>query len=272
MTNDYGRRVTIMALAICLSACSSGPLKWNQSQQPAPVDDHANLAKPRASSYRVLIVPSGAIRTTYISDKTSTLGGVIGSMIVGPIAGAFGGLVGSTAGSTAAANAEENASQHIDSSDVTRAIEPIALPQFFARTLSDRLSQCGMQSTVYPITLNPGNPDWSTNPLVIPQDLMRTAEPYRFIIEANVLGIQVRDALSDTTLEGNAYARVYETQSLKQIGRYASKTGSSGSVTLDQYNGKSEEQNPELQTAAKDVARYLAGGMANDMCAIMKRF
>lgn len=272
MTNDYGRCITVLALAICLSACSSGPLKWNQSQQPAPVEDHANLPKPRVSAYRVLIVPSGAIRTTYISDKTSTLGGLLGSMIVGPIAGAIGGLVGSTAGSTAASNAEENASQHIDSSDVARAIEPIALPQYFASTLSDRLGQCGIQSTVYPTTLNPDNPDWSSKGLVIPQDLMRSAEPYRFIIEANILGVQVRDALSDTTLEGNAYARVYETRSLRQIGRYTSKTGSSGSVTLDQYDGKTEAQNPELQRAARNVAQYLAGGIANDMCAIMRRF
>ena len=265
-------RLTGLAIALLLSACSSGPLKWNQASQPAAVQDNTNLPKARQSSYTVLIVPSGAVKTSYISDKTSTVGGFLGSMVVGPIAGAVGGLAGSTAGSSAASTAEENASRNIDSSDIARAVAPAQLPQTFANQLSEKLAQCGIRAEVSPTLLNPDTADWPKKHLVLPAELHRDAESSRFIVEAGVTGLQVRAALKDTTLEGDAYVRVYETKTLKQIGRYTYKTGSSGSVTLTAYSAKDARKTSELQTASRQVAQYLAGGIANDMCAIMARF
>ena len=260
-----------LAMGLNLNACSSGPLKWNQANKPAAVVDNEAIPKPKQKVFTVLIVPSGAIKTNYISDKTSTAGGILGSMVVGPIAGAVGSLVASTAGSTAAASAEENASRNIDSSDIAQAIAPRQLPQYFVGTLGDKLAQCGIGAVIYPTLLNPANPDWSTTHLTLPSDFMRDAEPHRFFVEANILGIQLRGGLKDDTMEGDAYARVYETRSLRQIGRYAYKTGSSGSVTLHAYSNKNPKKTIELQKAATQVAQYLAGGIANDMCTIMAR-
>lgn len=271
MTARRVRPLISLAIGICLISCSSGPLKWNQTAQPAPVVGSEGIPRAKPASFKVLIVPSGAIRTNYISDKTATAGGVLGSMVVGPLAGAIGGLIGSTAGSTAAASAEEEASRNIDSSDIGQAITPVNLPRYFAMTLGEKLQQCGIQTVVHPSVLNTDKPDWSTAHLVLPSDFMSDARPYRFFVEANVLGIQVRAALKDTTMEGNAFARVYETRSLRQIGRYAYKTGSSGSVTLNAYGNKGSSKNVELQKASQQVVRYLAGGIATDMCAIMAR-
>lgn len=261
----------ILTIGLSLCACSSGPLKWNQTAQPAPVVDNNPSPQIKQSAFAVLIVPGGAIRTNYISDKAGTAGGILGSMVVGPLAGAIGGLVGSTAGSTAASSAEEEASRNIDSSDITQAITPIDLPRYFAMTLGEKLNQCGVKTAIYPAMLNANQPDWWTAHLILPPDFVRDAEPYRFFIQANVLGLQVRSALKDNTMEGNAYARVYETRSLRQVGRYAYKTGSSGSVTLNAYTSKDSAKNAELQKASQQVARYLAGGIATDMCAIMRR-
>lgn len=260
-----------LAIVIAIGGCSSGPLKWNQSTPAAVVDNDA-LPKPRESKYSVLIVPSGAIKTRYISDKTSTAAGVIGTMVVGPIAGAVGGLVGSTASSTAASSAEEKASAHLDSSDVVEALRPVQLPQYFASSLADKLGQCGIRTTIYPTLLNPDNPDWSTTHLVLPPGFIDDAAPNRFFIEAGMVGIQIRDSLTDTTMEGNAYARVYETRSRRQIGRYSDKTGSSGSVTLKAYGKGNDTATVEMQQASKQVARYLASGIAKDMCDIMRRY
>lgn len=259
-------------LGLSLTACSSGPFKWNQSGQSAAVQDNPDLPKPKAVAYTVLIAPSGAIRTQYISDRTATAAGVVGSMVVGPIAGAIGGLVGSTASSTAASSAEEKASRNIDSSDIAQAVAPMQLQSIFAGALADKLNLCGIRAVVHPTLLNPDKPDWSTTHLVLPPQFMRDAEPHRFFVETGVLGLQVRAALTDTTMEGNAYARVYETQSLKQIGRYAKKTGSSGSITLNNYGAGTPQETAELQRSAKLVAQHLASGIASDMCAIMRRF
>lgn len=267
------RPSTLLLLAIVISVigCSSGPLKWNQTAAPVAVVDNAALPKPRPSSFTVLIIPSGAIQTRYISDKTSTAGGLLGSMVVGPVAGVVGGLIGSTAGSTAASSAEENASKQIDSSDIAQAIGPMQLPRYFAASLSERLNQCGIRTVVHTALLNPDNPDWATTHLVLPSGLRDALPPYRFFVEAGVIGIQVRAALKDTTMEGDAYARVYESQSLRQIGRYGYKTGSSGSVTLSTYGSNDNAKNAELQKASRQVTDYLAGGIANDMCAIMTK-
>lgn len=259
-------------LGLSLTACSSGPFKWNQSGQSAAVQDNPDLPKPKAVAYTVLIAPSGAIRTQYISDRTATAAGVVGSMVVGPIAGAIGGLVGSTASSTAASSAEEKASRNIDSSDIAQAVAPMQLQSIFSGALADKLNLCGIRAVVHPTLLNPDKPDWSTTHLVLPPQFMRDAEPHRFFVETGVLGLQVRAALTDTTMEGNAYARVYETQSLKQIGRYAKKTGSSGSITLNNYGAGTPQETAELQRSAKLVAQHLASGIASDMCAIMRRF
>ena len=259
-------------LGLSLTACSSGPFKWNQSGQSAAVQDNPDLPKPKAVAYTVLIAPSGAIRTQYISDRTATAAGVVGSMVVGPIAGAIGGLVGSTASSTAASSAEEKASRNIDSSDIAQAVAPMQLQSIFSGALADKLNLCGIRAVVHPTLLNPDKTDWSTTHLVLPPQFMRDAEPHRFFVETGVLGLQVRAALTDTTMEGNAYARVYETQSLKQIGRYAKKTGSSGSITLNNFGAGTPQETAELQRSAKLVAQHLASGIASDMCAIMRRF
>ena len=272
MTQPLIKPLLALAIGLCLSACSSGPFKWNQSGQAAAVQENPELPKTKASAFAVLIVPSGAIRTQYISDKTATAAGAVSSLVVGPITGAIGGLVGSTAGSTVASSAEENASKQIDSSDIAQAVTPIQLQAFFASTLANKLTQCGIRTSTYPTLLNPDKADWSTTHLVLPPDFMKDAEPYRFFVEAGVLGLQVRAALTDTTMEGNAYARVYETRSLKQIGRYVQKTGSSGSVTLKAYGADTPQSTAELQRSAKLVAQHLAGGIAHDMCAIMRKF
>lgn len=267
------KTLSVLAISIFLVACSSGPFKWNQSTQPAAVQENPNLPQPKASAFTVLVVPSGAIRTQYISDKTATAAGVLGSMVVGPIAGAIGGLVGSTASSAAASSAEEKASSTVDSSDVVQAVAPIQLQQFFASTLAKKLNRCGIQTAIHPALLNGDKSNWQTTHLVLPPDFQREASPYRFFVESGMVGLQVRAALADTTIEGNAYARVYETQTLRQIGRYASKTGSSGSVTLDAYGSKdTPEKVSELQKASQQVAQYLASDIATDMCTIMRRF
>ena len=272
MNWHIGTFLLFVATGLSLCACSSGPLKWNQTTQPAPVVDNNPVPQKKSSAFAVLIVPSGAIRTHYISDKASTAGGILGSMVVGPIAGAIGGLLGSTAGSAAASSAEEEASRnHIDSSDIAQAIAPIDLPRFFATTIGEKLNQCGIRTAIYPAILNPNQANWSTAHLGLSPDFTREAEPYRFFIQTNVLELQVRSALKDNTLEGNAYARVYETRSLRQIGRYTYKTGSIGSVTLNDYASKGAAKKVELQNASQQVARYLAGGIATDMCAIMSR-
>ena len=272
MPVTYRTLLPLLAISLCLSGCSSGPLKWNQSSQPAAVQDNADLPKPRQSTFTVLIVPSGATRVSYISDKSSTAGGILGSMVVGPLAGAVGSLVGSTAGSTAASSAEENASRNIDSSEIAHAIEPIQLPRYFANALAEKLQQCGIRTAIHPSVLNPETADWPKTHLVLPADFLSDATTHRFFVEAGVTGIQIRAALKDTTMEGDAYARVYETRSLRQIGRYSYKTGSSGSVTLNAYGNKANAQTLELQKAGRQVAHYLAGGIANDMCAIMRKF
>lgn len=265
------RYLLLIAVGSGAVACTSGPFKWNQSGRPAAVVDNAHLPQPANASFTVLIVPSGAIRTQYISDRTSTAGGLLGSMVVGPIAGAIGGLVGSTAGSTAAASAEEEASKKLDSSDISQALAPIDLPHDFARILGEKLNQCGIRTVISPSVLSPDRHDWSSTHLMLSETFRQELAPYRFFVQANVLGLQVRAALKDTTMEGDAYARVYETRSLRQIGRYAYKTGSTGSVTLNAYSGADSTKKAELQQASQQVARYLAGGIANDMCAIMTR-
>lgn len=260
MMRSSGILLLTLTMGLHLTACSSGPLKWNQANKPAPVVENEAIPKAKPATFSILIVPSGAIKTNYISDKTSTAGGILDSMVVA-----------STAGSSAAASAEEQASRNIDSSDITQAIAPIPLPQYFAGALLDRLAQCGIRAVIYPSLLNPTNADWSTTHLKLPSDFMRDAEAHRFFVEANLIGLQVRAGLKDSTLEGDAYARVYETRSLRQIGRYAYKTGSSGSVTLHAYSNRDAGKNIELQKAATQVAQYLAGGIARDMCAVMAR-
>lgn len=272
MSRNYRPLIPLLAMVIGLSACTSGPLKWNQASQPAAVQDDTSLPKARQSTYTVLIVPSGATRVNYISDKTAAAGGFLGSMVVGPIAGAVGGLIGSTAGSAAASSAEEKASRNVDSSDIAQAIEPVDLPRRFAASLAEKLQQCGIRTAIHPAILNREQADWPKSHLVLPADFITEASPYRFFVEAGVTGIQVRAALKDTTMEGDAYARVYETRTLRQIGRYAYKTGSSGSVTLNAYSNKTSTKTVELQRSSEQVAQYLAGGIAKDMCAIMTRF
>lgn len=256
-----------------LCGCTSGALKWNQSgTPPAAVTESGKTLTPRQSAFTVLIVPSGATKTAYISDKTSTIGGFLGSAVVGPVAGIVGSLAASTAGSNAAASAEEAASQKIDASDLQKAVAGAQLSTYFAESLSAKLNQCGLRSSVYDTTLDPQKMDWTTTHLSLPGGFDTTLTPYRFFVQAGVTGLQVRSGIKDDTLQGDAYTRVYETQSLRQIGRYAYKTGGSGSVTLNHYSNKDSSKDNELQQAAKQVADYLAGGVAADMCTVMKRF
>ncbi len=260
------------ALVLALSGCMSGPLKINQSGKSAEVVDESAAQPIQQLPYQVLIIPSGAVKTSYISDKTSTIGGFLGSMVVGPVAGVVGGLAGSTAGSAAASHAEESASKNVDSQDVAQAIAPVNLPAYFAQKLAVQLKACGINSGIYPETLEPTKTNWNDSHLTLPSGFRERAEPYRFFIQAGVTGIKLRSGLVDDTLEGDAFVRVYETRSLKQIGRYAYNSGSTGSITLHHYSKTSPQQAAELAQASKGVTQYLVSGIATDMCAIMKRF
>ena len=262
------------AIALCsiLSGCVSGPFKINQSGKAADVIDE-NAAQPiRQVPYQVLIIPSGAVKTSYISDKTSTIGGFLGSMVVGPVAGVVGGLAGSTAGSAAASHAEESASKNIDSQDVAQAIAPVNLPVYFAQKLAIQLKTCGINSAVYPETLEPTKVNWTETHLALPAGFRERAAPYRFFMQVGVTNVKLRSGLKDDTLEGDAFVRVYESSSLKQIGRYAYSSGTTGSVTLQHYSKTSPQQASELAQASKSVTQYLVSGIATDMCAIMKKF
>lgn len=266
------KRFQTIALCVLVSGCVSGPFKINQSGKTADVVDDRPQQPTRKAAYQVLIIPSGAVETTYISDKTSTIGGFIGSMVVGPVAGVVGGLAGSTAGSTAAANVEEAASKNVDSKNLAQAIRPVNLPVYFAQKLADQLKNCGIDSTVYPEVLEPTQNNWGETHLNLPAHFNQDAAPYRFFLQAGVTKIKLRSGIKDDTLEGAAFVRVYETRSLKQIGRYSYNSGTTGSVTLNHYSKTSPQQATELAQASKTVTQYLVSGIATDMCTIMKKF
>ena len=267
---------TPLLVSLMLTACVSGPFKINQSGKSAEVVDSRPLpaAKqtPQGSRYQVLIIPSGAVKTSYVSDKTSTVGGFLGSMVIGPVAGVVGSLAGSTAGGAAASSAEEAASKNIDSNDVTQAIAPVNLPVYLAQQLIEQLKTCGIEAALYPEIVEPTQINWTESHLNLPASFNQSVLPYRFFMQAGVTNIKLRSGLKDDTLEGSAFVRVYESRSLKQIGRYAYKTGTTGSVTLNHYSSKSPEQSAELAQSSKSVTHYLASGIATDMCAIMKKF
>ena len=263
----------LLTVALCsiLSGCVSGPFKINQSGQSADVIDETTAQPIRQLPYQVLIIPSGAVKTSYISDKTSTIGGFLGSIVVGPVAGVVGGLAGSTAGSAAASHAEETASKNVDSQDVAQAIAPVNLPVYFAQKLALQLKTCGITSAIYPETLESTRINWTESHLALPAGFRERAAPYRFFMQVGVTNVKLRSGLKDDTLEGDAFVRVYESRSLKQIGRYAYSSGTTGSVTLRHYS-KSPQQASELAQASKSVTQYLVSGIATDMCAIMKKF
>ena len=265
-------RLVSVILSILITGCVSGPFKINQSGKAAQVVDDRPQQTVKPTNYQVLIIPSGAVETAYISDKTSTIGGVIGSMVVGPVAGLVGSLAGSTAGSAAASNAEESASKNIDSKDIAQAISAVNLPVYLSQKLADQLKKCGIESAIYPETLDPQSIKWTQSHLVLPSSFKESAAPYRFFLQAGVVNMKLRSGLKDDTLEGAAYVRVYETHSLKQIGRYRYNSGTTGSVTLHHYSKTSPQQTNELAQAAKAVTQYLVSGIATDMCTIMKRF
>ncbi|WVH09685.1 MAG: hypothetical protein EoVTN8_1135 [Fluviibacter phosphoraccumulans EoVTN8] len=264
----------LIGLTLCttLSACVSGPFKINQSGKAADVVDGTATEPVRQAPYQVLIIPSGAVKTSYISDKTSTIGGFLGSLVVGPVAGVIGGLAGSTAGSAAASHAEETASKNVNSQDVAQATAPVNLLVYFAQKLAIQLKTCGINTALYPETLEPTKVNWNETHLTLPPDFKDSAAPYRFFMQAGVTAIKLRSVLKDDTLKGDAFVRVYESRSLKQIGRYAYSSSTTGSVTLHHYSKISPQQVSELAQASKAVSQYLVSGIATDMCAIMKKF
>ena len=266
------RRLLALALCILVTGCVSGPFKINQSGKAAQVVDDRPQKPVRPANYQVLIIPSGAVETAYISDKTSTIGGFIGSMVVGPVAGVMGSLAGSTAGSAAASSAEESASKNVGSQDIAQAIEAVNLPVYLSQKLADQLKKCGIESAIYPETLDPQSIKWTQSHLVLPGGFKESAAPYRFFLQAGVVNMKLRSGLKDDTLEGAAFVRVYETRSLKQIGRYSYNSGTTGSVTLNHYSKTSPKQATELAQASKAVTQYLVSGIATDMCTIMKTF
>jgi hypothetical protein len=69
-----------IAIIFVVSACVSGPFKINQSGKPADVVDDRPQRPVRQATYQVLVIPSGAVETSYISDKTSTIGGFISTL------------------------------------------------------------------------------------------------------------------------------------------------------------------------------------------------
>lgn len=263
-------------ISFMLTACVSGPFKVNQSGKSAEVVDSRPLPvanqTTKPASYQVLIIPSGAIKTSYISDKTSTVGGFLGSMVVGPVAGIVGSLAGSTAGGAAASSAEEAASKNIDSKDIAQAIAPVNLTVYLSEQLIEQLKSCGIEAVLYPETFEPTQANWTESHLTLPASFRQSVMPYRFFMQAGVTNIKLRSGLKDDTLEGAAFVRVYETQRFKQIGRYTYSTGTTGSITLNHYNKKTAEQTTELAQSSKAVTHYLASGIGTDMCAIMKKF
>ena len=264
--------MTSLLVSLMLTACVSGPFKINQSGKSADVVDARPQQAIKPASYQVLIIPSGAVKTSYVSDKTSTVGGFLGSIVVGPVAGVVGSLVGSTAGGAAASSAEEAASKNIDSQDVSQAIAPVNLPVYLSERLITQLKSCGIEAALYPETLEPTQINWTESHLNLPASFRESVLPYRFFMQAGVTNITLRSGLKDDTLEASAFVRVYESRSLKQIGRYAYSTGTTGSVTLHHYSKQTPEQTSELAQSSKAVSHYLASGIATDMCTIMKKF
>jgi hypothetical protein len=264
----------IVCLTLCsaISACTSGPLKINQSGKSAEVIEVSpKQALPKAQ-FSVVIIPSGAITTSVISDKASSAGGILGSMVVGPIAGLAGSFAGSTAGSHAASQAEASATIKEDRQDVVQAVRAANLPIYFSTRLADQLNNCGIKAELYPQALDTEKANWFESNLNLPADFPQQAVPYRFFLQAGMTSIQVKNGLTDNTLEGSAYVRVYETRRLKQIGRYSDSTGKTGSVTLNKFTASEPERIQELSQAAKGAAQYLASGIGTDICSIMRKF
>lgn len=172
----------------------------------------------------------------------------------------------------AASTAEEAASKNVDSKEVAEAIAPVNLPVYFAHKLSDQLKTCGINSIVYPETLEPREVNWAESHLNLPGGFKEDVAPYRFFLQAGVTKIKLRSGLKDDTLEGAAYVRVYETGTLKQIGRYSYNSGTTGSATLNHYSKASTQQATEVAQASKTVTQYLVSGIATDMRTIMKKF
>jgi hypothetical protein len=255
-----------------LAACTSGPLKINQSGQTAIVVDSVPTAPASKTGFKVLIIPSGAVSTSVISDKAGTAGGIVGSMIVGPIAGLAGSLAGSTAGSHVTSEAEANVTLNESRQDISQAVSDARLPAIFSADIATQLSHCGIDAAIYPQTLEANNSSWFKNNLTLPANFPEEATPYRFFLQAGIQSIRVRNGLVDNTLEGAAYVRVYETRSLRQIGRYADQTGKSGSVTLKNFTARESVRIEELTKASRDVTRYLASGIGRDICSIMRNF
>ena len=269
----HKRTYLFALLLVCLTACTSGPLKINQSGHMAEVVDTRSLTAPsRKISYSVLVIPSGAVATSIVSDKAGTAGGILGSMIVGPIAGLAGSLAGSTAGSEAVSKAEASATLKENRQDVVQAISAANLPLDFATRLVNQLNQCGIDASIYSQTLDAEKSTWPKDNLNLPADFPQQAAAYRFFMQAGVTTLQVKTGLRDDTLEGSAYVRVYETHSLRQMGRYTESTGKTGSITLNQFNASEPARIRELSQAAKGVSQYLASGIGTDICSIMRKF
>lgn len=265
---------TLTGLILCtaLSACVSGPFKINQSGRVAEVLDSAPKPAPQKTHFTVMIIPSGAITASIISDKTGTAGGVLSSMIIGPIAGLAGSFAASTAGSHAASQAEAKATLKEEQQDVLQAVKDANLQVFFSNRMADQLKNCGIDAVIYPQTLETDQANWFQKNLQLPGDFPQQVAPYRFFLQAGVTSLQIRSGLSDNTLEGGAYVRVYETSTLRQIGRYSERSGQTGSMTLHQFTAKEAERIQELSLAAKGIAQYLANGIGTDICSIMRKF
>ncbi len=263
---------SLFVLCTSIGACTSGPLKINQSGQVADVVETSPRMPPPKTRFRVLVIPSGAISTSVVSDKAGTAGGILGSMVVGPIAGLAGSLAGSTAGSHAASQAEASATLKENRQDIVQAVSAANLPVYFSARIADQLNNCGIDAVVYPQALDTDKANWFQSNLNLPADFPQQAAPYRFFLQAGMKSIQVKNGLSDNTLEGAAYVRVYETRRLKQIGRYSDNTGKTGSVNLNKFTASEPERIQELSQAAKGTAQYLASGIGTDICSIMRKF
>jgi len=262
--------VALLSLLLC--ACTSGPFKINQSGHVAEVVDERPKTATRKTGFQVLIIPSGAVSTSVISDKASSAGGILGSMIVGPIAGFAGSMAGSTAASHAVSEAEAKATLDEERQDMVQAVSNANLPVDFAKRIADQLSRCGIDTAIYSQTLDANKANWMQSNLNLPASFTEQAAPYRFFMQVGVTTLQVRSGLKDNTLEGAAYIRVYETRSLRQIGRYAGNTGKTGSVTLQQFNAAESDRIRELTQAAQGVSQYLASRTGTDICSIMRKF
>lgn len=245
---------------LLLGACTSGPFKLNQSTHEAPVIDQSGLKPQTSTNFQVLIFPSGAIKSTYTGNSTVD----ISHQVMDSVSTTYDRLRGTAD--------QKPPLQKLNAAAISSAITPELLSVYFATRLADRLNSCGIQSTVYPNLVNANNPNWTKQKWALPAGFAPDSSQYRFLVEAGVRTIDVQVGLTDKTLQATSYVRVFETNSLKQIGRYAGSTGVTGSVSLQHLNDTADRRNAEIGKASRQATQFMVQSVGADMCSIMTNF